>query len=215
MSHIPFFAQRWHAFGVGLLALALTACAPMIRLDNQVRSYSNWETSASMATRPTAGDRYRFERRPSQQHLAAGQQQVVEDWAAQALARVGLQADDGVSPVRWTVELGLRSTQLPYSPWQTLPRRQWNMGVGHTGPHGGVLFGTPGFPVTTPPYYVREVSIIMRDAQTAQVVYETSASHDGPWPDQAIFWAALLDAALQGFPQPPQGTRQVVIEVPR
>ena len=61
----------------------------------------------------------------------------------------------------------------------------------------------------------REVSLVLRDARSARVVYETQASHDGPWADNPTLWAALLDAALQGFPQAPAGPRRVVIEVPR
>ena len=73
----------------------------------------------------------------------------------------------------------------------------------------------PLFPHLTTPYYQREVSLVLRDARSARVVYETQASHDGPWADNPTLWAALLDAALQGFPQAPAGPRRVVIEVPR
>ena len=54
----------------------------------------------------------------------------------------------------------------------------------------------------------------MRNAAGA-VVFESHASHDGIWPDSEAVLAAMLDAALQGFPTPPAGARQVNIEIPR
>jgi len=46
-------------------------------------------------------------------------------------------------------------------------------------------------------------------------VFESRASHDGPWSDSQAVVPAMLDAALQGFPNPPSGTRQVGVEIPR
>jgi proline-rich tail region repeat protein len=46
------------------------------------------------------------------------------------------------------------------------------------------------------------------------VVYETTASFDGPWVDSAHLLPTILDAALQGYPNPPSGPRKVVIELP-
>ena len=41
------------------------------------------------------------------------------------------------------------------------------------------------------------------------------AAHDGRWNSSPALWTAMLDAALQGFPAPPAGVRQVNIEIPR
>jgi len=46
-------------------------------------------------------------------------------------------------------------------------------------------------------------------------VFETRATHDGPWADSAQILPAMLAAALQGFPHPPAGVRRVDIEIPR
>jgi hypothetical protein len=65
------------------------------------------------------------------------------------------------------------------------------------------------------PYYQRELSLVIRRADNGQVVYETRAAHDGRWNSTSALWTAMLEAALQGFPAPPGGPRQVNIEIPR
>ena len=55
----------------------------------------------------------------------------------------------------------------------------------------------------------REVSLVLRDTATQQVVYETSALHEDVWTDDPAIFGVLFDAALSGFPQPPGGPRQV------
>jgi hypothetical protein len=66
-----------------------------------------------------------------------------------------------------------------------------------------------------PTHYHREVSVIMRDLKSGQVVYETRASHAGPWSDSVPIFATLFQAALANFPNPPVGPRRVNIELPR
>jgi hypothetical protein len=212
--------------GLGLLtgALLLGGCAGgVIRLENDVRSYADWTGSATGAvTRPAPGDLYRIERRPSQVQAPAPQLEAIEAIARDALGRVGLRQAPEPSPagrpeLRWTVELGARSIRLPHAPWDE--PRPWGfslgIGVGHVGRHGSIGLGMPLLPAPAVPYYQREVSVVLREASSGRVVYETSAAHDGPWADSPTLWAALYDAALQGFPQPPAGPRRVVIEVPR
>ena len=64
------------------------------------------------------------------------------------------------------------------------------------------------------PLHRRVVSIVMRDARTQEVVYETSAVHEDVWVSDPAVYGVLFDAALNGFPQPPQGPRQVRIPLP-
>ena len=45
------------------------------------------------------------------------------------------------------------------------------------------------------------------------MVYETHAVNDGPWSDSQAVLPAMFQAALQGFPNPPQGVRRVDIQV--
>jgi hypothetical protein len=69
--------------------------------------------------------------------------------------------------------------------------------------------------IAEPPYFKRELSIVMRDLRTNQVVFETRALHDGVWGDTLAVLPAMLDSALSGFPQPPAGTRRINVEIPR
>jgi hypothetical protein len=53
------------------------------------------------------------------------------------------------------------------------------------------------------------VSIVMRNATTQQIVYETSAQRQDVWTDDPAIFGVLFDAALTGFPNPPRGSRVV------
>jgi len=44
-------------------------------------------------------------------------------------------------------------------------------------------------------------------------VYETHATNEGPWLDNQAAFTAMFDAALQGFPNPSPGVRQVNIHL--
>jgi hypothetical protein len=79
----------------------------------------------------------------------------------------------------------------------------------------GQVIWMPMFPRFETPYYQRQVQVVVRHAASGRVVYETRAAHDGRWNSTPGLWTAMLDAALQGFPVPPEGLRQVNIEVPR
>ena len=64
-----------------------------------------------------------------------------------------------------------------------------------------------------PTLYHRKVSLVLRDAATQQVVYETSATYEDVWTRDPAIYGVLFDQALSGFPQPPQGQRSVRTEV--
>jgi hypothetical protein len=64
---------------------------------------------------------------------------------------------------------------------------------------GSMMFNEP------PLEYYRAVSIVMRDIKTQQIVYETSAQRQDVWTDDPAIFGILFDAALTGFPKPPQG----------
>lgn len=221
---------RWCGLLGTALVLALTSgCASVMRIDNQVQSYAKWGLSAL----PTEQVSYSFERLPSQASgPAAGPQTELENMAAHALARADWQA---VAPTaaalpRWRVQVAASVNKLPRAPWEDprdslWPRTTLFLGAGKTngapghGARGAVGFGTGmglgGLMTIEQPYYQRAVSVVVRDATTAQVVYETSAAHDGRWNDTSALWQAMLDAALSHFPHPPEGVRQVNIDIPR
>ncbi len=192
-------------------ALWLTGCSGMRLVDTDVRSY------ASPPGVPV-GASYRFERLPSQQANTAQQSQL-EAIAQQALGKVGLQRND--REANYSVQVAASVRIDPYSPWDR-PTTGWGLGwnLGFGVGNGNVMLGGggrlgPGFGLGDMPYYWRQLSLIIRHLPTAQVVYETHAAHDGRWTDSAAVLAAMLDAALKDFPNPPPGVRRINLEIPR
>ena len=202
-------------FSVALAALALTlltGCASMRLVDSDVVSVAAVPPGMSLQ-----GAKYRFERLPSQiNNTEAG---LAEQQAQAAMTAVGLVRDDASASL--SVMVGFSGTQYQADPWGRPIGPGWtpygNVGVGigigiGAGSHIGL--GT-GMRFPPPTQYRREVSVIMRDLKSGQVVYETRASHAGPWSDSVPIFATLFQAALANFPNPPAGLRRVNIELPR
>ena len=179
----------------------LSGCAGVRLVDTQVNSFAPQVIAA--------GASYQFERLPSQLADPVNQTKL-EKLAEQALAKVGLK----------------RQNNAPLSVQVSAVQRQENSlsqsgvgigwGLGWVMGHGELSVGNSGamFPwMAVQTTYWRQVSLIMRNASGA-VVFESHASHDGIWPDSEVVLAAMLDAALQGFPTPPAGVRRVNIEIP-
>lgn len=201
------FMTKWgFLFGGVLLALALTGCSTTRRIDSQVQSvHANVVGAASLN-----GARYRFERLPSQIHNpAAG---LAEQQAQVALAAVGLARDDAAAQL--SVQVSARATSYLVDPWG---RPVLGLGMNSYRGHGaGVGFGMGwGMRYPPSPQYQYEVSLVMRDLRSAQVVYETQAVHQGPWADAGSIFPVLMQAALQDFPHPPAASRVVNIDIPR
>lgn len=197
-----FFAVLW-----------LSGCSSMRLVDSDVQSYA---TSPPVAI----GASYRFERLPSQQSQAeATQQTQLEALTEPVLAKAGLKRDDAAAS--YSVQIAVAIRVDPYAPWDQ-PMIGWWPGFGfglHSG-HGRFIgqhpfMGIYSFGMSEQPYYWRQVSLVMRDLSTAQVVYETHAAHDGRWSDDKAVLGAMFEAALQGFPNPPPGPRRINIEIPR
>jgi hypothetical protein len=184
------------------IVLLLTGCAGMRLVDSQVSSFA----TVSVA----AGSRYRFERLPSQQTNPEAQAQL-EAMAEQALAKVGLTRDDSAAHYSVQVSATQRAQQV------VLEHRPLGWHSGWRVDNRGLIMGSGGlFPwMEARTDYWREVGLIMRDRSTEAVVFESHAVHDGPWSDSHAVLPAMLDAALQGFPNPPSGVRRVNIEIAR
>jgi len=184
-----------------LLAAAalLSGCATGYVVDNQVQTFS------SLPALP-ATPAYRFERLPSQQSQPA--QAQLEALADPALFRAGLRRDDAAP--RYSVQVSAR-VQRALSPWAD-PWDGWGggwgggFGYGFYGPSAG-LWGP--FPRMEQPWFQREVAVVVRELPGNRVVYESRAQSDGPFWDSNAVLPAMFDAALQGFPNPPQGVRRV------
>lgn len=197
--------RRWTAvLLVGLATALLAGCSTSRIVDGRVQSFSTLNALPSPAT-------YRLERLPSQQTPSFD---PIAQLAEQALARVGLQRDDAGAP-RLLVQIGVQADNVPradpwaypYGPHGFYGPSPWAFGGGWYGRGWGMggiwRMGGPT------PLHRRAVSLVMRDAQTQAVVYETSAVHEDVWVNDPAVYGVLLDAALQGFPQPPHGPRQV------
>ncbi|GAC1534633.1 MAG: hypothetical protein NVS2B4_15030 [Ramlibacter sp.] len=194
----------------GTAAVLLAGCATGYRLDSTVQSFSGLP---ALPATPT----YRFERLPSQ--VAQPGHDQLEALADPALFKAGLRRDDA-SP-RYSVLVSARVTRV-VSPWTDPWGYPGGWGYpgawrfGGWGPHWGLGasygFGGP-WPSYEQPWYIREVGVLVRDVGSNQVVFESHANNDGPWLDSAAALGAMFDAALQGFPNPPQGRRRVDIVV--
>ncbi len=198
-------------FSMALAAMAMTllsGCASMRLVDSDVTSVAALPPGMRLL-----GAKYRFERLPSQVHNPeAG---LAEQQAQAAMTAVGLVRDDAAASL--SVMVGFSGTQYPADPWGRPIAPGWT-------PYGSLAIGTGwgshiglglGMRFPPPTHYRREVSLIMRDLQSGQVVYETRASHSGPWGDSAPIFGTLFQAAMANFPNPPAGLRRVNIELPR
>jgi hypothetical protein len=183
-------------------AVVLSGCASTRLVDAQVSSFAPQKIAA--------GASYQFERLPSQASDPASQDKL-EALAQQALSKVGLVQKDA-APLRVLVTAALRQeTIFTDGGIHASIGPGWMFGHGNFGfSHRGTLF--PWLDSQTS--YLRQVSLVMRDSNGA-VLFESHASNDNPWSDSAAVFSALLDAALEGFPTPPTGVRQVNIEIPR
>jgi len=183
------------------IVLLLTGCASNRLIDSQVNAF---------APQPVpAGSAYRFERLPSQQANAA--QDELEAFAEEASAQVGLKHDDATADYSVQVTATRRAQNV------SLDRPAFGWNLGWMFGNGGISVGSGGlFPgLDTPTNYWYEVGLIVRHRASQAVVFETRATHDGPWADSAQILPAMLRAALQGFPAPPAGVRRVDMEIPR
>jgi hypothetical protein len=188
----------------------LSGCATVRLIDSDVVSVPAVPAGMSLQ-----GAKYRFERLPSQaNNPEAG---LAEQQAQTAMTAVGLVRDDANAQI--SVQVNFAGTQYLADPWgRPLPPGAWSpyygsISVGRgVGPNVGLGMGMR-FP--PPTQYRREVSLIMRDLRSGQVVYETRATHDGVWADSSPIFATLFQAALDNFPNPPAGPRRVNIEIPR
>jgi hypothetical protein len=121
---------------------------------------------------------------------------------------------------QYSVWVGVRTAEFIADPWGRPVRSPWanhlqiSVGTGfrHSGVGVGVGVGMSpfrrnGFP--PPSGYAQEVSVIIRDLNTSSVVYQTKATHEGPWQDHANILQTMMFAALQGFPNPQVLNRRV------
>jgi hypothetical protein len=172
----------------------LQACALPRMIDSDVQSYVGTVPAVTNVS-------YRFDRLPSQASTPA--QDQVEALAADALANVGLQRNATTPRYLAQVNLDIEGMRNPhYRP----PRPRLVLG------NNGIWYEQPLFLDLENPWYRHRVHLVLRDAATGQVAYETTATFDGPWTDTLNLLPPILEAALRDYPLP--GTHKVVVELP-
>lgn len=192
----------WRLLGSALIlaTVLLSGCATSYVLDNSVQSFSSL---TGLPAQPT----YRFERLPSQQ---APGHEVLESMADPALHKAGLRRDDA-NP-RYSVQVSAR-IQPMLSPWAD-PWDTWGWGgFGRHHRRFGYGFGFGSRLAMEPSWYHREVAVIIRELAANRVVFESRATHVGPWSSNASIFPPMFEAAMHGFPNPPAGPRVVNITV--
>lgn len=185
------------------LALGLGACASTRVVDSEVRSFSANVLPATAAT-------YQFDRLPSQTSdaRALAAQESLEAQVSAAMTDLGLTQSD--SNPQYLVQISASVEQVART-----PVRSPFSPAGLAG-SWGFRYPPVGFGMRwamEPPWSRYTVQIVLRDASSKAVVFESAAQHIGPWADTANIMPAVLRAALRDYPNPtPQGTT-VKIEV--
>jgi hypothetical protein len=190
------------------VAFLLGGCASVRQVDVEVRSLS------TLKSVPVAA--YRFERLPSQQTPDQLQSQLaLEAMAEKALAQVGMRRDE--SRAGYSLLIGARvqrENSDPWNdPWYGPGRFSASFGFGRRAPPGfraGGFWG-PVFPRYDSSYVRREVSLLMRDLPSGLVVFESHAMHESVSVDSNAILPLMFEAAVSGFPNPPNQPRVVRI----
>jgi hypothetical protein len=198
-------------FSIVFLGFFIAGCSGMRLVENDVSAFHSWS-----AAPPAPGTPYRFERLPSQQVIGAPQD-ALEGLARTALAKVGMELNPAAP--RYSVQVRVGTQVIERQPYYDgfgydgfgFARPGVFLGAGNHGGAFGLSFPL-GFSDT---YFRRELTLLVRDLQSAQVVFETRAVNNGVSGDTLPVLSAMLDAALKGFPQPPAVPRRISVEIPR
>jgi hypothetical protein len=193
---------HWRGAAQSIVAIGLTlllgACAAPRMVGSQVESFVGTAGAVTGAT-------YRFERLPSQQSKIKAQERV-ENMAQAALQSAGLTFSD--AHPRYSVQVDAHVEQF-----RSAARRSPQM-IPYAVNADGLPSYAPLMFVTEPPWYLHTVHIVLRDIASGQIAYETTGRYEGPWSDTAAIWPVVMQASLEGYPNPPQGDRIVTIELP-
>ena len=201
------------------LLLSLAAAALLAGCASGPTTYTTSVQSYSGMAGVQLPTTYRSELLPSQ---VQNQQSfgVIEASAQQALDQVGLRPAADPTQAHLVVQIdaiSVANTTTPYndSAFYAPPGvygwgygRPWTPGPWGPGPFGPgpAMAWATDFPSTV---YHRSVNLVMRDAKTQRIVYETSAQYNDMQGNDPQIWGILFSSALNDFPNPPQGVRQV------
>jgi hypothetical protein len=200
----------WRALTVLASTVAITACAGLHSLSNDVSTYSLWPTDRQPGS-------YAFERLPSQQ-VHAARQQLLEDAAHQAMEQAGFTLATDPKKADVTVQLGARVSVDDRSPYDDplwwrgglygsrffYGRSRWHSGFGL-----GFRFGMP----LDTPTYEREVALVIRDRKTGDALYEARVTNDGYSSSINSLLGAMFEAGMKDFPYSGANPRRVVTQI--
>jgi hypothetical protein len=204
------------------ISLLMAGCGSMRIVDSQVSAFSAWSPTApntsTAPNAPNAETAWRWERTPSQQSLQGDELKAWQQTEAAVSAELAKQRWREVSAqaalqASYSVQIDVRLQRLERGPHDE-PEPLFLHGH-YVRTRSGRVIPTMPLGALPRPWYVREVSLWIRDVRSQRIVYETRARHEGRWHDDAAVLPAVWAAALQGFPNPPAGPRQVNIEIPR
>jgi hypothetical protein len=209
-TSIPTTASGYLA--LGLAFVLLSGCASLYEAEVEVTSFGAWPEG-----RPAG--RYAFERLPSQRGTAATTQDAAETAAAEALLLAGFAPDAEAAAtldpdVDVLVQVGARSVRMP-APWM---ERGWR---GQRSPWSADIWGRP---LRRPlevgvnqgwngrPYELQqEVVMLLIDGDSHHILYEGHARTRLNGTPTVL--RALFAATLQGFPNLPEGPRDVMVSL--
>ena len=197
-------------FSVATMAFFMSGCSGMRVIENDVTAFYNWNGAP-----PAPGASYRFERLPSQQVIGA-QQDYVEGLARTALAKVGMELSPDAP--RFSVQLTVSTQVIERQPYDGIGYDGFGFATPGVFIGGGSRGGSLGLSLPmrfSDPYYRRELTLLVRDLGTHQVVFETRAVSDDVQSNTLAVLSAMLDAALTGFPQPPMQPRRINVPIAR
>ena len=179
--------------GLTMAASLLSGCANLNSFSSQVSSHGQWPAQRAPGS-------FAFERLPSQTatpELTAKQQQL-EDAARPALQTAGFTEASEASKANVVVQLASQVQVEARPPMDNFwyPYGVWGWG-GFWGPgRGGVALSMH----MEPPYVQMEVSVLIRDHRSHEVLYETRARHDRLGSADVRLYPLLFEAALKDFP---------------
>jgi hypothetical protein len=194
---------------VGAVAAAtlLGGCAAMRTVSSEVSTFGDWPSGRAPGT-------YAFERLPSQQAQAAASETL------EASARAGL-AKAGFTPVaagaepQVLVQIGARDAGVVTALWDD--PLWWRGGFGglRYGPWLSPRWGYGSrFGGLRSERYEHQVALLIRDHASGKPLFEARAVSEGSSPARAETYAAMFEAALNGFPRLGANPRNVDVVLP-
>lgn len=193
-----------------LLSALLSACASVRLMEIDVLALSTLG-----APELAEGTSYRFERLLSQDARPQAQAEI-EAIVERALAASPLRRAADPAQARYSLLASARTlayVQDDEGQLAPIGHGQAQISLGLGGYSGPLRYARPSMIFSY--LYRSEVTLVLRDLRSMKIVYESQAKHEGPWPDRAIIYASMFEAALREFPNPPAGARRVRVEIPR